>query len=242
MRINKYMKNNMQHLRLEECNIYAEIDTNSIPMEVPNDEDLIDLLVEFLPVESGKEILEYRLLNKRYYNLSVKRYEEFKYQWMQDVLGKENLEKIEHGRTSPDVVDYDLCDVGAIAIGEALKINTSVYVNVSFNKIGDEGAKSIAKGLKTDNHLTQFYANNNNIGNDGAEALADALLHHTVLEEITLSRNNIGYDGARALLTGIKKNKKSPVKWLNLGYNSISQNDKKALRQEFEGVVEELFL
>ena len=199
-------------------------------------------IVEFLPVKSGKEILEYRLLNKRYYNLSVKRYEEFKYQWMQDVLGKENLEKIEHGRTSPDVVDYDLCDVGAIAIGEALKINTSVYVNVSFNKIGDEGAKSIAKGLKTDNHLTQFYANNNNIGNDGAEALADALLHHTVLEEITLSRNNIGYDGARALLTGIKKNKKSPVKWLNLGYNSISQNDKKALRQEFEGVVEELFL
>ena len=96
--------------------------------------------------------------------------------------------------------------------------------------------------MKTDNHLTQFYANNNNIGNDGAEALADALLHHTVLEEITLSRNNIGYDGARALLTGIKKNKKSPVKWLNLGYNSISQNDKKALRQEFEGVVEELFL
>ena len=60
MRINKYMKNNMQHLRLEECNIYAEIDTNSIPMEVLNDEDLIDLLVEFLPVKSGKEILEYR--------------------------------------------------------------------------------------------------------------------------------------------------------------------------------------
>ena len=51
------MKNNMQHLRLEECNIYAEIDTNSIPMEVLNDEDLIDLLVEFLPVKSGKEIL-----------------------------------------------------------------------------------------------------------------------------------------------------------------------------------------
>ena len=51
----------------------------------------------------------------------------------------------------------------------------SVNLDISRNKIGDDGAREIAEGLRNNTHLRKLMLGDNGIGPHGAEAIAQAI-------------------------------------------------------------------
>ncbi|KAL7524032.1 hypothetical protein ACHAWF_000790, partial [Thalassiosira exigua] len=71
--------------------------------------------------------------------------------------------------------------VDALAKNQSLRL-----LNLSRNKIGDEGAKRLATALKDSKTLERMYLYSNAIGDGGAKSLADALGISTSLKVIEL--------------------------------------------------------
>ena len=64
-------------------------------------------------------------------------------------------------------------------------------LNLSYNKIGDEGARKLSKYLIKNQILTHLNLSNNTIGFDGSRYLAQALKLNTTLEYLSLKLNAI---------------------------------------------------
>ena len=61
-------------------------------------------------------------------------------------------------------MDNNIGDEGGKAIGEALKVNTSLTeINLDGNKIGDEGGKAIGEALKVNTSLTKIGLDGNKL-------------------------------------------------------------------------------
>ncbi|KAL0239799.1 hypothetical protein GEMRC1_009907 [Eukaryota sp. GEM-RC1] len=61
---------------------------------------------------------------------------------------------------------------GAIAIAEALKVNSSVStINLGNNSIGNEGAIAIAEGLKVNSSVSSIYLHSNSINSQTQQSL-----------------------------------------------------------------------
>ncbi|KAG0196550.1 hypothetical protein BGX28_009996, partial [Mortierella sp. GBA30] len=89
------------------------------------------------------------------------------------------------------------CCNGAVALSEALKINSTVTtLNLSYNSIGDNGAVALSEALKTNSTLTTLDLRNNSIGSYGAVALSEALKTNSTLTVLDLRNNSIGDNGA----------------------------------------------
>ncbi|KAL0239373.1 hypothetical protein GEMRC1_009481 [Eukaryota sp. GEM-RC1] len=89
---------------------------------------------------------------------------------------------------------------GAIAIAEALKVNSSVsHIHVSYNSIGNEGAIAIAEALKVNSSVSTIYLYNNSIGNEGAIAIAEALKVNSSVSKIILDINSINSQTQQSL-------------------------------------------
>eukprot|EP00435_Cladocopium_sp_Y103_P019087 s843_g4.t1 len=100
--------------------------------------------------------------------------------------------------------------LGAKALAEALKMNTSVAnINLEHNKIGSEGAEALAEALKINQ-----------------SALAEALKMNRSVTKIDLVFNNIGAEGAKALAEALKMN--TSVTNIDLGWNYIDDEGAKA--------------
>ncbi|KAL0229657.1 hypothetical protein GEMRC1_009722 [Eukaryota sp. GEM-RC1] len=109
---------------------------------------------------------------------------------------------------------------GAIAIAEALKVNSSVStINLYNNSIGPEGAIAIAEALKVNSSVSTINLHSNSIGNEGAIAIAAALKVNSSVSTINLHSNSIGNEGAIAIAAALKVN--SSVSTINLHSNSI---------------------
>ena len=119
------------------------------------------------------------------------------------------------------------------AIAEVLKKNKSITSFRIGNDIGNEGAKTIAGGLKENKNtkLTELNLNANNIDPVGAAAIAEALKNNTTLTttltELNLNGNNIGPDGAAAIAEALKEHKK--LKYLYLNGNNIGNDGAAAI-------------
>ena len=59
-------------------------------------------------------------------------------------------------------------------------------IDLKDNKIGDEGGKAIGEALKVNTSLTEIYLGDNNIGDEGGKAIGEALKVNT---NIDLNRN-----------------------------------------------------
>ncbi|KAG0293601.1 hypothetical protein BGZ96_002555 [Linnemannia gamsii] len=59
--------------------------------------------------------------------------------------------------------------------------STLTTLDLSFNSIEDDGAKALAKALKTNSTLTTLELSDNMIGGNGAQALAEALKTNSTL-------------------------------------------------------------
>ena len=80
-------------------------------------------------------------------------------------------------------------------------------LELSGNRIGNEGAIAIAEALKVNAVLTTLFLNDNQIGDEGAKAIAEALKSGTaVLTELRLDWINIGDDDAKAIAESLKVN------------------------------------
>jgi hypothetical protein len=106
------------------------------------------------------------------------------------------------------VIDFSaMGDTCAIALADALKVNTTVaMLDLSETSIGEEGAKALADTLKINTTLTALNLGWNEIGAEGVAALAEALQVNTTLTELNLCFTEIGPVGAAALADAMKIN------------------------------------
>ncbi|CAL1150747.1 unnamed protein product [Cladocopium goreaui] len=118
-------------------------------------------------------------------------------------------------------------DSGAKVLAEALKSSTAKRVHLSCNKIGDQGAEALAESLKTNGSLWWLSLHDNNIGDRGAEALAESLKTNGSLWWLSLRDNNIGVRGAEALAESLKTN--GSLGLLKLQNNNIGDCGAEAL-------------
>ncbi|KAL0238297.1 hypothetical protein GEMRC1_012770 [Eukaryota sp. GEM-RC1] len=123
------------------------------------------------------------------------------------------LEEIRNGSVSearldnPYFGDKDdhIGNEGAIAVAEALKVNSTVtQIYLQCNSIGNEGIMALAEALKVNSTVTEIYLNCNSIGNEGIMALAEAFQVNSTVTKILLLDNSIGNEGAIALADTLK--------------------------------------
>ena len=70
---------------------------------------------------------------------------------------------------------------------KTIKLRDGLLTDIFYlNNIGDEGAKAIGEALKVDTSLTSMYLLHNNIGDEGGKAIGEALKVNTSLTKINL--------------------------------------------------------
>jgi len=102
----------------------------------------------------------------------------------------------------------------ATALAAVIKENTTLQTIELGGRIGDLGAKVVAKALMTNSSLKRLDLGDDagkqpcgRISDEGAKAIAKALTVNTALQEIDLSYNIIESEGGKALAKALKKNK-----------------------------------
>jgi len=94
-------------------------------------------------------------------------------------------------------------------VGKLMKYPNLSSLNLTWNNIGDNGAKMIADALKDNHSLKMLYLMHNNIGADGAKQIADALKVNYSLKTLDFFGNKIDADG-KEYLSRIKQELISP--------------------------------
>ena len=131
--------------------------------------------------------------------------QEWKLDWVyknvEEVLGAERTIQLRDGLlTRIDLRVNNIGVEGVKAIGEALKVNTSLTsIFLGGNEIGDEGGKAIGEALKVNTSLAKFFLYRNNIGDEGGKAIGEALKVNTSLAEIFIYCNKIGDEVAKTI-------------------------------------------
>lgn len=106
--------------------------------------------------------------------------------------------------TSLSLRNNKITDKGAVRIAKNLgdvDQPCPVILNLSFNRIGDEGAKALAKALRYNRSLLSLSVACNNIGDEGCAALASSLLNTIKLthEEIVERRRIVAARSMRSI-------------------------------------------
>ena len=122
---------------------------------------------------------------------------------------------------------------GAKTLAAALEKNhTLTQLNLGCSDIGDEGGKALAEALAKNQTLTSLSVSSNKICDAGAKALALALEKNQTLISVDLSFNRIGDAGAKALALALEKNQ--TLTSVDLRGNRIGDEDAKALALALE--------
>ena len=109
-------------------------------------------------------------------------------------------------------------DEGATTLSEALKVNSSIfYLYLGGNKIGDTGATALSEALKVNSSVIYLNLDSNRIGNKGAIAFSEYLKGNKALICLILVGNNIGNEGATTLSKALKED--DALLYLDLSQN-----------------------
>jgi len=100
-------------------------------------------------------------------------------------------------------------------------------LNLSFNNLGKEGAKTLASVLEKNKTLEVLDVSHNALGVSGAKSLAASLTHHTSLKYLNLFANKIDVDGARAFEQTLKTN--TSLEYIDFGHNRLRNEGVAAL-------------
>merc|ERR1711920_267058 len=132
--------------------------------------------------------------------------------------------------TSLDLSSTSIGDVGAAALGDALKGGSGLQVlTLTMNKISDAGAAAIADGLKVNSKLMKLMLSDCEIGDSGAAAIGEALKANSGLRTLQLGNylqgppgggNVISDQGAADIAKGLEVN--SALTYLGLKSNLIT--------------------
>ncbi|MBW8308218.1 MAG: hypothetical protein K0M45_01015 [Candidatus Paracaedibacteraceae bacterium] len=138
--------------------------------------------------------------------------------------------------TGPGLQLYEINNAVGVALGEALKINTTVTsLNLKGdpdqylrnNYIGVSGGVALGEALKINTTLTSLDLYGNQIGEPGGIALGEALKVNKTLTSLDLYGNQIGEPGGIALGEALKIN--TTLTSLNLRMNHIGDFGAEAL-------------
>lgn len=111
---------------------------------------------------------------------------------------------------------------GAATIGDALKTNHSlVYLNLSQNQLQHQGIKSVLTALENNSSLVLLDINNNNIGDTGAGNIASLLKDNKSLAILNIGSNGITQTGAAHIADLISNN--SFIACIEFSGNNVTQ-------------------
>lgn len=110
-----------------------------------------------------------------------------------------------------------------------------LVLNLESNEVGIRGAEALASYLakKTSNGLQKLYLSYNSIGDDGARAMGEALEVNRSLDTLTLKNNNIRPAGLTALAEGLKKNTR--LNYISLFGNDFNNKNGKEYYELLNG-------
>ena len=128
--------------------------------------------------------------------------------------------------------DHSLC----VLMGELSKhaeasregvLHRVTELNVSFNKIGDNGIAYIATALETNTTMRKLIVCGCNISDVGVKSLAKALTVNRSLHELNMNMNYIGDNGMIQIATALQTN--NTLKVLRIYHNHVQITDKGVL-------------
>jgi Ran GTPase-activating protein (RanGAP) involved in mRNA processing and transport len=118
----------------------------------------------------------------------------------QVVLASEVASLFEYIRNNPEIKALCITSTGLwgglsseaiyVIANELASNSTLEKLDLTGNKIRDEGASAIAKALKNNNTLTSLSLRGNKLSDKGIESIAHALLSNTLLTALDLACNN----------------------------------------------------
>jgi len=96
--------------------------------------------------------------------------------------------------------------VAAFIKAKEKKLTPIPVLDLSYNKIGDAGAVSLAELVEKCDSVRDLYLEHNVIGNNGAIALAKSLISNKSLVSFSIPENKVEQAGATALLNMLREN------------------------------------
>lgn len=91
-------------------------------------------------------------------------------------------------------------------LSRMLSVNYNLtFVDLSYNRIDNEGAEHLASGLLKENKIKTLYLNSNRIGALGISKLAISIARMKKLVSLDLSQNPVGDEGVLCLLKAYKE-------------------------------------
>ncbi|XP_048051929.1 NACHT, LRR and PYD domains-containing protein 12-like isoform X2 [Megalobrama amblycephala] len=128
-------------------------------------------------------------------------------------IGGRGLTRLSDGLKDPHckleklkLIQCNITDKGCAALASALRSNSHLReLDLTVNKIGDEGLMLLSDGLMDPNcKLEKLMLSQCNITAEGCAALVSALRSNSHLRELDLSMNKIGDEGLMLLSDGLK--------------------------------------
>jgi Ran GTPase-activating protein (RanGAP) involved in mRNA processing and transport len=100
-------------------------------------------------------------------------------------------------------------------------------LNLSKNRLGDDGAKAAFSILELSTSLTHLDVSDNGIERPGAQSFGEALLKTKSLRHVNFSKNSIFNDGCQAIAASLERNK--TITTLELSDSSVSLEGSRAV-------------
>ena len=128
-----------------------------------------------------------------------------------------------HRVTELDISKNKIGDNGIAHIATALQTNTTMRtLNISWCGISDEGAESLARALAVNRSLQDLNISDNEIGDNGIAHIATALQTNTTMTKLHFSQCSISDEGAESLARALAVNRS--LQDLNISDNEIGDN------------------
>ena len=126
-----------------------------------------------------------------------------------------------------------ITDEGAKKLAEAIQVNVTLQkLNLCGNEIADEGAKGLGEAIQINMTLQKLNISSNRITDEGAKGLSEAIQVNMSLQEINISSNKITDEGAKKLAEAIQVN--VTLQKLNLSGNEIADEGAKGLGEAIQ--------
>ena len=121
---------------------------------------------------------------------------------------------------SVSLIDMNICDEGVRLFSDSLQWRCISVLILSHNKIGDDGARAIARALRGCEVLSVLDLSGNGIQDAGTKALSQALKSCCKLQRLSLASNCMGPSGALAV-AGVLKHVYKSLDTLDLSCNRL---------------------
>ena len=100
-----------------------------------------------------------------------------------------------------------ITDEGVKKLAEDIQVNALQKLNLSGNEIADEGAKGLGEAIQVNITLQELNISSNKISDEGAKRLGEAIQVNTTLQELNISKNCISKKGVMRIVEACRINR-----------------------------------